>query len=90
MAVRKQIVGPGMLAACEYLLVAPHASKSEVAVAVGPHGSRFYGWQIVQRAIHAGLIAEKSGVFGGRVCVRLRLTAKGRKALSQHAKGRVL
>ena len=49
-------VGPKMLQAYEYISAHRGCSKYEVSRAVGPHGSTFYGWRIVQRCIEANMI----------------------------------
>lgn len=50
-------IGPVMIAAAEYVAAHPGCAKLPVAEHVGPHGSRKYGYQAVDRAIAAGLIA---------------------------------
>ncbi len=48
--------GPKMLAAVAYVAAHPGCPKLAVAKHVGPNGSTRFGWQIVGRAIKAGLI----------------------------------
>jgi len=47
---------PRMRQAYEYVQRNPGCTKYEVQRAVGPHGSLFYGWRTLNRAIAAGLI----------------------------------
>lgn len=57
---------PRMFEAVEYVRSNPGCPKLHVAEHVGPHGSRKFGYQTVDRAIKAGLIeAERlpSGTY---------------------------
>lgn len=49
-------VGPRMWQAYNFVRCNPDCSKYAASKAIGPNGSRFYGWRALQRAIHAGLI----------------------------------
>lgn len=49
-------VGPAMSRAVAYVALHPGAPIGEVSRAVGPHGSRKYGGEIVYRCLKAGLI----------------------------------
>lgn len=49
-------IGPKMQAATDYVRDHPGCTKLAVADHVGPHGSRMFGYRIVDRAISAGLI----------------------------------
>ena len=49
-------IGPMMAMAREYVSGNPGCTMLEVAEAVGPHGSRMYGYRTVHRAAAAGLI----------------------------------
>jgi len=63
-------IGPRMREAVEFVRLHPGCAILPVAKAVGPHGSRRYGYRIVHRAIRAGLIcADRSsgGVYVLRV-----------------------
>lgn len=53
-------IGPKMQQAVSFVRQNPGCAKLPVAAVVGPRGSINYGYQIVDRAIRAGLIhAEK-------------------------------
>lgn len=52
---RKRI-GHQMTAAANYVTDNPGCTKMAVAAAVGPNGSLRFGYEVVDRAIHAGLI----------------------------------
>lgn len=55
-------IGPRMMAAYEYVKAHPGCTKYEASKAIGPHGSNFYGWRAVNRAIAANMIiAVKRG-----------------------------
>lgn len=55
-------IGPRMQQAYDYVRKNPDCTKYAVARAIGPHGSQFYGWRALQRAIEAGMIlAVKEG-----------------------------
>lgn len=64
-------IGPRMLAARHFVAENPGCAILPVAVAVGPYGSRQYGYRTVHRAIRAGLISAEWA--NGRY----RLTTKG-------------
>lgn len=57
-------IGPKMLATYEYVRLHRGCSQYEVSKAVGPHGSNFYGWRTVQRALAANMITAVK--VGGR------------------------
>lgn len=55
-------IGPKMAAAAAFVSTHPGCTKLKVARQVGPYGSLRYGYEIVDRAIAAGLIeAYRSG-----------------------------
>ena len=55
-------IGPKMEEAADYVRENPGCAILPVAEAIGPHGSRRYGYAAVHRAIKAGLIrAERVG-----------------------------
>ncbi len=57
----KHRVGPKMAEAVECVREAGALpSKLALAEAVGPHGSRYYGYRIVERCLAAGLLALDS------------------------------
>lgn len=59
-------IGPRMMMAYDYVRQNPDCSKYAVCKAIGPNGSRFYGWRALQRAILAGLILavkQPNGTF---------------------------
>ena len=56
--------GPKMLAATAYVAAHPGCCILPVAEAIGPNGSRRYGYQAVHRAIDAGLIVAERGTSG--------------------------
>jgi hypothetical protein len=45
-----------MWQAYAYAKTFPDCSKYAISCAVGPHGSVFYGWRIVQRCLAAGIL----------------------------------
>jgi len=49
-------IGPAMKAAASFVADNPGCTKQQAARAVGPRGSQRYGYEIVDRAISAGLI----------------------------------
>jgi hypothetical protein len=53
-----------MLAAWAYVREHPGCPILPVAEAVGPNGSRFYGYRTVHRAISAGLLTAARGPRG--------------------------
>ena len=53
-------IGQKMRWAAEYVKAHPGCTKLAVAERVGPNGSRQYGYAIVDRAIGAGLIEDRS------------------------------
>ena len=55
---------PKMHAALDYVLDNPGCCKLAVAEAVGPYSSRRYGYEIVDRAIRAGMIDATRGECG--------------------------
>lgn len=57
--------GRKMQEAARYVRANPGCAILPVAEAVGPHGSRQYGYRTVHRAIRAGLIRAtiKGGVY---------------------------
>jgi hypothetical protein len=69
--------GNGMRAALRFIAAHPRTPKLAVAEAVGPNGSRRYGYQIVDRCIAAGLVHAGTGLRG----CRLTLTDAGRATL---------
>lgn len=58
-------IGPKMQQAVDYVAKNPGCAILPVAERVGPHGSRRCGYEIVHRAIRAGLIVAKR-VHGSR------------------------
>ncbi len=50
-------IGVRMQAAVNYVRANPGCAILPVAEAIGPHGSRQFGYRAVHRAIKAGLIA---------------------------------
>jgi hypothetical protein len=52
-------IGPKTQQATDYVRRNPGATMHEVSKHVGPHGSNFYGWLIVKRALAAGLIEHR-------------------------------
>lgn len=80
-------VGPKMHSAIDRVhSLGPYASKNELAISVGPHGSSDYGYRIVDRCLSKGLLeldpnhpdATPSGL--GAVV----LTQKGLDYLNNH------
>lgn len=68
MAHAKKRIGPRMAEALEVATDHPGITMQDLAEAVGPHGSRRYGYRIVHRAIAAGLLQiverpEKRGCY---------------------------
>lgn len=49
-------IGPKMKAAAAYVAAHPDTAILPVAEAIGPNGSRRYGYAAVHRAIRAGII----------------------------------
>jgi hypothetical protein len=65
-------IGPSQRAVAAYVEANPGCPKLHPAEHVGPHGSRKYGYDAVNRAIRAGLIEDR-----GTKTYQLYLTAKG-------------
>ena len=77
---KQRRIGPVMLAAVAYVARHPGCPKLPVAEAVGPHGSRNFGYRAVDRAIVAGLIdAAGTGPYS------LTVTVTGAAALAAAA-----
>ena len=74
-----------MLAAAAYVASSPGCPKLPVARAVGPHGSTQFGYRIVDRAIRAGLIKDRSGP--GARCYCLHITEAGAALLARKEAG---
>lgn len=54
-------IGPRMQEALDFVRRNPGCAILPVAEAVGPYGSRAYGYRTVHRAIDAGLIRAEAG-----------------------------
>lgn len=54
-------IGPKMQAAVDFVKENPGCAILPVAEAIGPNGSRRYGYAAVHRAIKAGLIEADEG-----------------------------
>lgn len=67
-------IGPRMAAAIDYVRRNPGCRILPVAEAVGPHGSRSFGYRTVHRAIKAGLILASKDRHG-----RYTLTPKAQE-----------
>ena len=64
-------IGPQMRAAVDYVRDNPGCAILPVAEAIGPYGSRRYGYAAVHRAIRAGLIQATRRPTGA-YCLRVR------------------
>lgn len=53
-------VGIQMRRALEFVAANPGCTQQRVALAIGPNGSHAFGARAVQRALSAGLIANRS------------------------------
>lgn len=71
-------IGPAMRAAAREVAANPGTRKMPVADAIGPHGSRKFGYAAVSRAMKAGLIEDRGGDSRG---YRLHLTDAGEDAI---------
>ena len=62
---KTRTIGPRMQQAAFFVRNNPGCAILPVAEAVGPHGSRKYGYEIVHRAIRAGLIRAtvRNGIY---------------------------
>jgi len=54
-------IGPAMRAAADFAAANPGCTKMAAADAIGPNGSRRFGYAAVDRAIRAGLIEARDG-----------------------------
>ena len=52
-------IGPQMRRAADFVADNPGCTKLLVAEAIGPHGSRQFGYRAVDRAMGAGLIHDE-------------------------------
>lgn len=73
-------VGPRMLAAVRMCVDGPRA-RLDVVDAVGPNGSRRYGYHTVRRAVRAGLLSLVRAPLPGRRGATLYVTDAGRAVL---------
>jgi len=57
-------IGPKMQEAADFVNQNPGCSMLKVAEAIGPNGSRYYGYRAVHRALKAGLIRDRGHEVG--------------------------
>lgn len=63
-------IGSKMTAAAEFVAANPGCTKMAAADAIGPNGSRRYGYSAVDRAIRAGLVTASQNARGYALTVR--------------------
>ena len=78
----RHLVGPSMLSAAEYVSRNPACRLLDAQRYVGPHGSKSYGWQIVARAMRAGLIRTDQQGYGAQHA--LFVTELGERVIAEH------
>jgi hypothetical protein len=70
MSTKIRRIGPQMTAAADFVAANPGCTKMAAADAIGPNGSRRYGYAAVNRAIGAGMIQVADGRRGYSLTTR--------------------
>jgi len=80
----RKAIGPAMRDALKYIYENPGSIPYHVAQAVGPNGSRRFGYQILERCKKRGLIENRAGKDGlPRHPGRLFLTEEGMEEIRE-------